>query len=67
MQNVQPKGKGYYKWRGCDRKKKFRSIDDAMIAGKFSIAKTQQPLFTYLCAFCNNWHLTHTKTKYKVF
>ena len=59
-------GNGYIKYRHCDRKHKFISIDDAMISGKFTISKKNIILYTYLCRVCNSWHLTHKKTKYKV-
>lgn len=58
--------KGFIRFRSCDRKKKYLNIDEAMIKGKFEIEKRKIQLYTYLCKFCNNWHLTHSETKYKV-
>lgn len=57
---------GYTKFKSCDRKKKYINIDEAMIQGKFCMAKESVQLYTYLCKSCNHWHLTHTITKYKV-
>lgn len=66
MKHQTQNSKGYIKWRKCDRKKKFTSIDDAMNQGKFTIAITKKPLYTYLCDLCSHWHLTARPTKHKV-
>jgi hypothetical protein len=58
--------KGHSKFKSCDSKNKYLNIDEAMIQGKFAMSKCNKQLFTYLCNTCNSWHLTRSKTKYKV-
>lgn len=54
------------KFKICDRKIKYVNIDEAMIQGKFNMVKSKCQLYTYLCKYCNNWHLTKQLTKYKI-
>lgn len=66
MYQTHIKGKGFVKFRSCDRKFKFKNIDEAMIQGKFDMNRCHKQLYTYLCRTCNSWHLTSKENKYKV-
>lgn len=59
-------GLQYNKLRSCIRKKGYTNIQEANIMGKTYMIERNQELFIYLCNFCKKWHLTHSKTKYKV-
>ncbi len=55
----QARGTGYQRYKMCDTKNKYKSIDLAKAIGKVEIEKGRsKALSTYLCRFCNSWHLT---------
>lgn len=53
--------------RACHNKKKYTNIDEANLAGVIQMKSFKsEPLYMYLCLNCNKWHLTKTRTKYRV-
>lgn len=51
----------------CYSKKKYKNVDEANLAGlhRMKVFKEKQ-LYYYLCNNCNNFHLTHKLSKYRV-
>lgn len=58
--NVVYDNSAYFKYRGCQRKKKYRSEDEAEAAVK---ATKNKDIHHYECSFCKNWHIGHKLSK----
>lgn len=53
---------GFKEFRMCNRKNRYRSQGDA--ADKINRIRQCRPderLRSYLCPYCNGWHLTHSE------
>lgn len=56
-------------WVSCSGKNKYKTLNDANLAGKNSMYKSNYSyqLYIYECQYCNQYHLTNQHTENRVF
>lgn len=49
----------HIRYKSCERKKRYKTYNEAMKDAKRFEKRTGIRLYPYECRFCNGWHLSH--------